>query len=474
MAQAGRRLGLALGARGGFPFARHDLERDVELRLLVAGEPDRAGAAAAERLEGPVAAEHELGEGERLGGLDHALRRLATAPDSPASSATGVRLHRLNTFDDDNEVGLFDEPHRRPPRDRARRPQRNGPRRPGPPASNSVLRLAGLVALGIAIVLLFVLWVGSCSGQSKGDYSSYIAAMQPLALDSASVGAKFATALGTPGLTMQTFQSDLIGWSRQEQADYVAAQRLQPPGPLQSAHAEALAAFQLRAVGLAGLANTLTLAKAKHDSAPAAAAALVSDAQLLSASDVLWVQLYKLPATQILMAQNVGNVVVPASQIVTSSDIVSAASLATVYQRVGTPSSGGHVTGVHGSALIGTNAVENGISTPLSTSSGTTVAVGSSLVIDVVFKDSGNYPEVKIPVTLTVKAAGKNVYTATQTVAQIATGARATVSFTNLQVPPSAFGHSAFISVSITKVKGEARLDNNAATYPVFFRLAPS
>ena len=79
MAQARRGLGLALGARSGLPLARDDLERDVELRLLVAGEPDRARAAAAERLERPVAAEHELGDGEGLGGLAHALRRLATA-----------------------------------------------------------------------------------------------------------------------------------------------------------------------------------------------------------------------------------------------------------------------------------------------------------------------------------------------------------------------------------------------------------
>ncbi len=84
MAQAGGGLGLALGARSGLPFARHDLERDVELRLLVAGEPDRARSAAAERLERPVAAEHELGEGEGLGGLGHALGRLAFAPDCPS------------------------------------------------------------------------------------------------------------------------------------------------------------------------------------------------------------------------------------------------------------------------------------------------------------------------------------------------------------------------------------------------------
>ena len=381
----------------------------------------------------------------------------------------------MNTFDDDNnEVSFFDEPRRRPPRDRARRPQRSGPRRTGPTASAGVLRLAGLIALAIAVVFGFVLWISSCSGQSKGDYTAYIAAMEPLAQDSAKVGAKFATALGTPGLTMRTFQSNLADWSRQEQADYVAAQRLLPPGPLQSAHAEALATFQLRATSLVGLAGTLSLAQQKHESASAAGAALASEAQLLSASDLVWEQLYKLPVTQTLTAQNVTGMTVPGSQIVTNPDIVSASSLAIFYQRLGTPSSGNHVTGVHGSDLIGTNAVENGVSQALSTTSGVTVAVGPSLVINVVFQDSGDYPEVNIPVTLTVKAGGQDLYTQTKNVAQILPGGQATVPFTNLQVPPSAFGHNAYISVSIGKVPGEARLDNNEATYPVFLRIAPS
>jgi hypothetical protein len=384
----------------------------------------------------------------------------------------------LNTFDDDNETSFFDEPRRRPPRDRARRPQRtagrSGARRAAPAGSNGLLRLAGLIALAIVIVFGFVLWISSCSGQSKGDYTSYIAAMEPLAHDSASVGAKFASALATPGLTMQTFQSDLADWSRQEQADYVSAQRLVPPGPLQSAHAEALATFQLRATALVGIAGTLTLAQQKHDSAAAAGAALASEAQLLSASDVVWEQLYKLPVTQILTAQTVTGMTVPTSRIVTNPDMVSASSLGTVYQRLGTPSSGHRVTGVHGSDLIGTNAVDNGVSQALSTTSGVTIAVGPSLVINVVFQDSGDYPEVRIPVTLTVKAGGHNLYTQTKTVAQIAAGAQATVPFTNLQLPPSAFGHNAVISVNIGKVPGEARLDNNAATYPVFFRIAPS
>ena len=375
----------------------------------------------------------------------------------------------MNTFDDDSEQGFFDEPRRRPPR---RRPQRSGPRRPGPSAgSTSVFRLAGLIALALAIAFGLVL---ACSGQSKADYSAYINAMKPLATDSATVGDEFATALSTPNLTMQSFQADLAGWLQREKTDYLKAQRLRPPGPLQSAHAEALATFQLRYRALDGIASTLLLAQSKHDSASVAAAALASEAQLLSASDIVWEQLYKLAATQTLTDQKVTDVIVPASQIVTNPDIVSARSLSILYQRVGTPASGGHVTGIHGSNLDGTNAVENGISKALSKSTQTTVTAGSGLVIDVVFDNSGAYPEVQIPVTLTVTVSGHSVYTQTETVPQIAAGERTTVSFGDLQLPNEVFGASATLSVSIATVKGEARRDNNEATYPVLFLLPPS
>src|SRR6266550_9288797 len=72
MAQLRGRLGLALGPHGRLALARDDLQRDVEARPLVAGEPHRARAAAAERPQGPVAVEDELDAGERRGSLYHA------------------------------------------------------------------------------------------------------------------------------------------------------------------------------------------------------------------------------------------------------------------------------------------------------------------------------------------------------------------------------------------------------------------
>src|SRR5436190_19772495 len=58
--------GLALGPRSCLALARDDLERDLGSGRLVPGEPDRARAAAAERLQRAIPAEDELvrGDGE--------------------------------------------------------------------------------------------------------------------------------------------------------------------------------------------------------------------------------------------------------------------------------------------------------------------------------------------------------------------------------------------------------------------------
>lgn len=386
----------------------------------------------------------------------------------------------MNTFDDDNELGFFEESQTRESAPRPRRriaPQRSGPRRPGPPPPGTVAlaRLAGLVALAIVVIVALVFWVGSCQGQSKHDeYASYVDQIQPLAQDSAKVGTEFANELSAAKLTLPTFESKLAAWSRAEQLDYAAAERIQPPGSLQTAQQQVLDVFQLREVGLAGLADTLAQAQAKNPTPAAAtvAADLAAEAQLLSASDVVWVQLFKLPATDVLSQQGVTGVIVPGSVFVANADVISERSFSIVYQRLSTPTNGsGTPTGTHGSALIGTVAIVGGKTTALSTTTPVTIPSSGS-VIRVSFEDSGNFPEVQIPVTLKINVSGQTVYTKTQTVSQVLAHQQTSVDFSKLQVPPAAFGQSAQIVVQIAKVPGEVRLDNNSATYRVFFSLA--
>jgi hypothetical protein len=127
---------------------------------------------------------------------------------------------------------------------------------------------------------------------------------------------------------------------------------------------------------------------------------------------------------------------------------------------------------VHGSELLSTDAVTGGQAVQLTASSNpTTVNVAADLVFKVSFKDSGNFREVQVPVTLTVSGFGKNVQKK-QIVQSILKGQTKTVTFSNLNLPTAAFAAtSANVHVVVGKVPGEKVLSNNTATYPVFFSL---
>lgn len=380
----------------------------------------------------------------------------------------------MSSYDDDNGLDFFEEPEtlEAPRRQRRPRTQRGtGPRRPAPPPPGTVAlaRLAGLVALAIVIVVGLVFWIGGSS--THDGYASYLRSMRPVAQASALPGQRLASELGSASLTLQSLQTKLSQWSQQEQQAYTTAARLRPPGSLQAAHQEALAAIELRAVGLADLAAAL----GRDASRPAAAAGadLAAQAQLLTASDIVWKELFHTPATQQAKAHDVTGVIVPPSTFVTNPELVSAGSFTIVFSRLST-TTGGKVTGLHGSALVSTQATGGGQTVTLSTTTPATVNVSADLTIEVTLVDSGNYPEVKIPVELAVVAGGQTVFTEKRTVLQILAKQQQTVSFTNIQLPAAAFGRTSNLTVSIGRVPGETRLDNNRATYPVFFSLPAS
>jgi hypothetical protein len=386
----------------------------------------------------------------------------------------------VSTHDDGTELEFFEEPETLEAPDRQRRrirpPRAGGPRRPAPPPPGAVAlaRLAGLVALAIAVVIGLVFWVGSCQGQSRHDeYASYMNDVRPIAQSSAASLRDYQRQVTNPKLTLADLQSKLGLWSRQQQEDYDQALRLVPPAPLQAAHQEVLATLQLRAIGLADLANTLAQSGSK--STDQVANQLTKQAQLLSASDLVWAELFKLPATDTLKRLGVSGVIAPPSQIVTNPELITPHSFGEVYgglrSTTGTGNGSGSASGLHGSVLQSTAAVSSGQSKTLTVSTPTTVDVAADLAFKVTFQNAGDFPERGIPVTLTVSLFKKKAYTKTETVSSIDTKETTTVTFTNLQLPPSTFGAQATVNVVIGKVPGEVKLDNNRASYPVFFSL---
>jgi murein L,D-transpeptidase YcbB/YkuD len=195
-------------------------------------------------------------------------------------------------------------------------------------------RLAGLVAVVIAAVVALVTGLGACQG-ARDDYASYLRQVRTLAQSSSRTGAELATDLRSSALTRAVLARRLQDLAAQEQQAYDQAQQIRPPGPLRQVHGELLAALELRATGLAGLAQSLAT------TAPGSAAdALAAQARLLTTSDVIWNELYRMPVAQQLRIHRVIGLVVPHSRFVSNTDLVAAPAFVRLLQRLHNATSG--------------------------------------------------------------------------------------------------------------------------------------
>lgn len=389
----------------------------------------------------------------------------------------------MSTYDDDDniEFDFFDEPETVEAAQRRRLPRlerpggRGGGERPpraplrAPTGLVPLARLVGLIAIAIVVVVGLVFWVGACQGKSKHDtYQSYANEVRTLATADNRLGAKFAAKLISTGLKQADLVTSLQQYAQAEQQAYAQAQQIRAPGPLRAVHQSLVDAIELRAKGLAGLGDVLARAGTAKNQA-ATAAKLTAQGSLLTASDVVWEQLYRAPATQQLQQHGVTGVVIPSSQFVSNTDVVGARSFTLLMARLGGASTGGTPSGKHGDGIISVRVTPQG--TDLSTTSATTVKVSADLSFVVTVENSGDFQETSVNVTLTIKAGGAPI-TKQTTIPLITSGQRQTVTFSGFNLPTSAFGAKATVTAFVKPVPGEANTSNNTATYTVFFTLS--
>jgi hypothetical protein len=386
----------------------------------------------------------------------------------------------MSTRDDENiEFDFFDEPEtvegtqrRRLPRLELPGGRGGGERPPRPPMRTPtgllpLARLVGLIAIAIVIVVGLVFWVGSCQGKSKlSEYKAYADKVQAIATADQTLGKEFENAF-TSSVKQSDFDSKLQQYAQQEQQAYAQAQQIRPPGPLRAIHQNLIDAIELRYKGLAGLGDTLAQ---PTKSQSITTATLTEEGQLLTASDVVWDQLYVAPATQQLQDQGVKGVAIPSSHFLTNSDFVSARSFTILLKRFGGASTGGTPSGKHGDALVSVRALPQGID--LSTSTATPIKVTSTLAFVVTVENSGNFQEPNVVVHLTINAGGKPIKKQ-EKIPLILPAQRQTVTFTGLssELPTTAYGNQSTIKVDVAPVAGEIYTVNNSATYTVLFTL---
>jgi hypothetical protein len=353
---------------------------------------------------------------------------------------------------------------------------RRGPRGPQQPPRaptnlTPLLRLVGLIAFAILIVVLLVLWVQSCQASSKDKtYKSYMSKVSDVAGSSQQIGKQLSQVLLAQGLKEAQLEQRVTGLARQQQLDVQHARQITPPGTLRDEQQALIQALQFRASGLNGLASALA-ATANTKDATRAGTVLAGQMQRLLASDVIYQDSFKAPVSAELDRQGVtgtnasGGPLVPDSNFLQSSDLVTPTAMVTVLNRIRggttTPSTGG----LRGTNLVSVKVQPAG--TELSTSTQTTVLVRTNMSIDVTVQDSGDSQEANIPVTLTIVQAGVPNVVKHATIGFINPGEQKTVSFTNFPAP--SFGTPAQIKVEVQPVQNESNTNNNSADYPVIF-----
>jgi hypothetical protein len=388
----------------------------------------------------------------------------------------------LSTREDDFEFDFFDEPdeetitQRRGP---VRAPQgpkskSRGPRRPSRPPSGltPILRLVGLIAVAILVVVLLVFWIQGCQNDAKANaYKNYMADVAAIAKASSQTARTLNNTLVTPGIKQAELEQRLNGLAQQEQQNVSRAQSLDPPGHLREVNQQMIEALQFRVSGLRGLANAFQSTTKTTDTAKAGAV-LAEQSKRLLASDVVWDDLFQTPAEQILNQQGVHGVPVPRSRVVTNTDLTSAATFADIVKRLRGASTGGGTStgsGLHGTGIQSVTAEPQGL--VLSQTADNKVVASTTLRFEVAVKNTGENLETKIPVTLTIQKQGSPIKQ-TQTIQVISPGQTKNVVFRNIDTT-GVFGVKTTLKVDVTPVQNEARTDNNSYQYPVIFSLSP-
>jgi hypothetical protein len=371
--------------------------------------------------------------------------------------------------DEETQIGREPPPAERRGGGGGRRPSGGRP----PVGMTPLLRLAGLIAFGILIVVLLVFWVSSCQDAGKkSSYKNYYEKVGVVANDSAQVGRELNDALTTQGIKFGELESKVNGLAQREQQNVAQLRSIHPPGPLRVQHQAALESLGFRVSGLRGLADGFTQASRSPKNVTSNALKLLQPpASRLVTSDVVWSDLFQAPAQGnggVLEREGITGVAVPGSKFLPSPDYGSSSYWEAILQRLqGAATSGGTTGGgLHGTGIVKTVALP--ANQELSESTENTVTATTDLGFAVTVEDTGDSQEVQIKVTLTIQQSPTPIVQ-TKTIDLINPGEQKQVVFRNLgQVQ---FATKTTVKVDVAPVPQEKNTDNNSKAYPVIFSL---
>jgi hypothetical protein len=365
----------------------------------------------------------------------------------------------LSFFDED------DEPQSSP------RPRRSAARGAAAPDRQTALmrQAVAIGALVLFLILLFLL-VRSCANSRKEnslkDYNREVSSI--VRESDTQVGDPFFQLLGQAGSeSPQDLQTNISGYRVQQEALLKQARGLSVPGEMKGAQQSLLIALEFRRDGLGFIAERIRAALGDEgEAANAAISQIAGQMQAFLASDVLYRARVAPLIKKALDDEEIGGQRIATSRFLPGIEWLSEQTVASTLdqqlttggnRRTGQPAPGLHGTGLE-SVTVGNTRLQPDAPNRIPASADTTFVVR--------FTNQGENDEFDVKVTLTVEGGDKPIKVS-RTVDTVARGQTAEASLTLGQKPPT--GSAVTVKVTVAKVPGEQKTDNNTSDYDVLF-----
>jgi hypothetical protein len=228
-----------------------------------------------------------------------------------------------------------------------------------------------------------------------------------------------------------------------------------------------LLVLNLRAEALEKIAGQLPAALGGRAKQEDAIKGIAGEMQEFLSSDVIYKVRVVPLIKEALDAEGITGQTISDSQFL---DDIAWLSPALVGERLGqaaagaSGTTGGAAPGLHGHGLLST-AVGDVTLQPGGVTNRVTVSNGATFAIK--FANQGDNDERNVKVTIRIASGGKTIASQTKTIAQTKAKNEAAVDIPITQALPA---DAAIVDVSINKVLGEEKVDNNKSSYTVIFQ----
>ena len=372
-------------------------------------------------------------------------------------------------------MAFFDEGDEPPTRaQRPRRPSGSGTRGGGGVGSDpQAIRQRRLIALAFAVLVFIVLAIGinacfdSRARNRLTDYNRDVATV--IAQSDRDVSRPFFDTLGQGGQSPVELESAINQLRTVADKQVDQAEGFDVPDELETAHRNLLLTLDMRASGVGKIAGQIRTALAEGDQAAQAVDQIAAQMQQFLSSDVIY-DTRVIPFIQeALEERDVAGQDIADSQFLPD---LSWLQPSTVAERLDAPAgsstTGGDdenvAPGLHGHGLV---SVAVGETTLQPGETANRIPAGSDIAFTVTFANQGENEERNVNVQVRIRGGGTKTITARRRVPSTQPGANAEATIPLSDAPP--IGSPVTIEVSVAKVPGEEKVDNNRQSYTAIF-----